>query len=392
MPTTSFPRDPVDPSGRFVLELAARLSERGHRIEVLAPEPAERIHEPALPSGVTLRWLPYVRPRSLSRTFYGAGVLENLVRSPLAWPGVLTHPLALAAALARGASRWDAVVSHWVVPCGVLAASVLPAALPHVAIAHSGDAHLLARLPFRASIARRLASRARIVASSAATRSVLDASLGDGTAIDVLPMGTDEPPLSPGEREAARAALGVDRFVVLSIARLVPVKRIDVAIDATAGLEGATLVLAGDGPLRPSLEARARTLGIDARFLGAIAPSERRRWLAAADVVVLSSAPRASGRTEGAPLAIAEAIAAGVPVIASATGGVVDRFRDGEGGLLVSPGDVAALAAALRRVMREPGLRARLSAGALGICAPTMRETAERIEDALLSARVPSAR
>lgn len=382
MLTTSFPRHASDGAGRFVLDLALRLIERGHAIDVLAPEPAAG-RPPAMPEGVSLTWVPYLRPRALQRTFYGAGVLDNIA-SPLAWPGLGTFPLALASTVRRRAARWDAVVSHWVLPCGLVASRT---ALPHAALVHSGDAHLLSRLPGRARLARAIARNAHLFASSERTRATLRGSF-DGASFDgappeieVLPMGSDEPLVEADERDAARRALGIDGFLVLSIARLVPIKGIARTIDAVRARPGATLALAGDGPLRSQLTERAR--GIDARFLGSVDRATLRRWLAASDVVVLASSPLADGRTEGAPVAIAEALAAGIPVIASATGGVPDRIEHGANGLLVAPGDTDALTRALHRFATDAALADRLRAGARSRRAPSMRATAERIERAL---------
>lgn len=390
MPTTSFPRDAADPAGRFVLELAVRLAERGHEVEVLAPEPREALLPPPCPRGVSLAWVPYLRPRSLQRTFYRAGALENLARDPLAWPGALLHPPALVAAIAGRLRGWDAVVSHWALPAGLATELAMRIAgrRPHVCVVHSGDAHLLARLPGRALIASQIAGQAVCVASSTATRQVLARSFAPGTApaIQVVPMGTDETAVGDEERRAARtdAALPVDQLVLVSLARLVPIKRVDLAIEAVRSLPEAALAVAGDGPLRASLERRAR--GADVRFLGAIGPSSRRRWLAAGDALVLASAPRGSGRSEGAPRAVLEALGAGLPVIASRTGGVPDFVRHEENGLLVQPGDAAALRSAVRRFVRDGALREALRAGARQTSVPTMRDTAVQIESALRGA------
>jgi glycosyltransferase involved in cell wall biosynthesis len=377
MPTTSFPRDERDSAGRFVLDLAVRLVDRGHTVEVLAPEPHEG-RMPALPEGVSLRWVSYLRPRRLQRTFYGAGVLDNL-GSPLAWPGLGTFPLALATVMHRRASEWDAVVSHWALPCGLLASRT---GLPHAALVHSGDAHLLSRLPRRDRWARSIASGAHLFASSKPTRAtLLSCFAGSPPDVDVLPMGSDEPTVADAEREAARRELGVDGLVVLSIARLVPIKGIERTIDAVASTSNATLALAGDGPLRSVLMRRAAA--IDARFLGSVDRTTLRRWLAASDVVVLASSPLADGRTEGAPVSISEALGAGIPVIASATGGVSDLVQDGVNGLLVAPGDGGALTRALQRFARDRALSAHLRAGARHHRPPSMRDAAARLERAL---------
>jgi len=136
--TTSFPRTDDDISGSFVLGFARELAARGHTLEVLAPEPAERVAAPQLP-GVSTHWVPYLRPRSLQRTFYGAGVPDNLRRDARAWLGVVPFPLALLRACAARESRWDALISHWALPCALVAGHVLTIRKPGPSLRWDGQ-------------------------------------------------------------------------------------------------------------------------------------------------------------------------------------------------------------------------------------------------------------
>ena len=164
MPTTSFPKHPADPSGAFVLGMARALAARGHDVEVLAPAPAGGAAPWTAPApGVRVTWVRYAWPRGLQRTFHGAGAPETLARDPLAWPGTALYPGALAHAVHSRGRRWDALVSHWGVPCGIVG-SALAQGRPHVAFFHSGDVHVLSRLP------RPLGARlARVIARGATT-------------------------------------------------------------------------------------------------------------------------------------------------------------------------------------------------------------------------------
>ena len=94
------------------------------------------------------------------------------------------------------------------------------------------------------------------------------------------------------------------------------------------------------------------------RFAGPLSRDEVLALHRAADAAVLSSA------WENFPLAVVEALAVGTPVVSTDVGGVAEVVRDGENGLLVPAGDPAALAAALWRIVAEPGLRERLAAAA----------------------------
>jgi glycosyltransferase involved in cell wall biosynthesis len=113
-------------------------------------------------------------------------------------------------------------------------------------------------------------------------------------------------------------------------------------------------VIVGDGPERGAVEARARALGLGRRFTCVGALPEASRYLSAFDAFALTS------RTEGTPMALLEAMASGLPVVATAVGGV-PAVLEGEAGLLVSPERPAEVAAALARLHADETLRAGLS-------------------------------
>jgi glycosyltransferase involved in cell wall biosynthesis len=173
-----------------------------------------------------------------------------------------------------------------------------------------------------------------------------------------LPIGLDLErffavgPAADGLRGALGA--GPDTLIATFVGRLVPIKRVDVLIDAVeqARARGADVRLAivGDGELRAALEAQAAPLGDAVAFLGF--RDDIAEIAAATDLAVLSS------DNEGTPVALIEAAAAGVPALATEVGGVADIVLDGQTGLLVAPGDVEGLAAALVRAAGDrAGLR-----------------------------------
>ena len=145
---------------------------------------------------------------------------------------------------------------------------------------------------------------------------------------------------------------------LLCAARLVPQKGIDVLLHAVsmvrATLAGVTLAVLGDGPERQALASLAERLGLGSavEFRGAV--KDVAPYLAQAGIFVLPS------RFEGFPLALLEAISAGLPVVATEVDGNVDIVRNGVDGLLVPPDDPSALANALLRLLHEPGLATQL--------------------------------
>ncbi|HEX6885577.1 MAG TPA: glycosyltransferase family 4 protein [Planctomycetota bacterium] len=199
---------------------------------------------------------------------------------------------------------------------------------------------------------------ARTVAISPAVAECLR--LGGVRAPQVIASSVDPAALRPRRARAdVRAELGLapEDFVVLTLCALVPRKGVDVLVDALAALPPSptpsVLLVAGDGPERAALEARAASLGRRVRFLGA--RTDKAELLAACDAFVLAS------RAEGLGVAALEAMAAGRAVVASRVGGLAEAVVEGRTGLLVPPGEPAPLAAALARLRDDPALRAQLA-------------------------------
>jgi glycosyltransferase involved in cell wall biosynthesis len=142
---------------------------------------------------------------------------------------------------------------------------------------------------------------------------------------------------------------------LVCVARLSPEKRHDLLLDALRRLSELNLrpilTLAGDGPSRLAVEARIREFGLSGqvRLLGM--RKDIPEVLNSAEIFVLAS------DTEGLPITIIEAMAAGKPVVATRVGGVPDVVLDGDTGILVPPNDVERLARALERVLRDDAMR-----------------------------------
>ncbi len=176
----------------------------------------------------------------------------------------------------------------------------------------------------------------------------------------VVPFGIDVSRFErTPEREAAAAAVRA-RYggapLLMGVGRLVYYKGFDHAIRALRQVEGAHLLLVGEGPLRAELEALARTSGVAERvhFLGKLGDEELLALYYACDAYVLSSVTRA----EAFALVQLEALACGLPVINTALdSGVPFVSRHEESGLTVPPGDEAALAGAMRRMLASPEQR-----------------------------------
>lgn len=151
------------------------------------------------------------------------------------------------------------------------------------------------------------------------------------------------------DRQALRAEFGLDRCTFLYVGRLSPEKGVEVLVRAFAEVEDATLIVAGAGPEEAALRAVASE-GV--RFLGNVERDELPRWYAAVDAVVVPSLADTWG------MALNEAAAAGLPLVAAdGAGGAWELVEDGVNGFRVPAGDVAALTAALRRLVEDVQLR-----------------------------------
>jgi glycosyltransferase involved in cell wall biosynthesis len=198
-----------------------------------------------------------------------------------------------------------------------------------------------------------------------------------GARVELVHCGVDVERLSPHELDG-RAA---DQ--VLCVASLQPKKGHADLVDAVALLAerrpGVSLELVGEGPERERIESRARERGVAARvrLLGARPAEEVRDRLARARAFALPSVRLPSGRMEGIPVALMEAMAAGVPVVATRLSGTPELVQDGVTGLLVEPHAPEALAAALERLLSDADLAAELSRNARALVEQSFSLTTE---------------
>lgn len=152
-----------------------------------------------------------------------------------------------------------------------------------------------------------------------------------------------------------------DQNLILFVGRLVEKKGCIYLVRAMATVKKACpdvrLVLIGEGPLRPALEAEATAQNLPCTFLGAQAPEVVGRYQKQAAIACIPSVTAEDGDSEALPTVILEAMTAGTTVVASTHGGAREAIVDGETGLLVSERNANELAAALIRALQNPGLR-----------------------------------
>jgi colanic acid/amylovoran biosynthesis glycosyltransferase len=275
---------------------------------------------------------------------------------------------ALAVADVARERRLDHLHAYWLsTPATVAWVAARVAGIGFSATAHRWDVYennLAARKLRDATFVRTISARGR--------RDLLALTRGEPAKVHVVRLGVELPApaaVPVGAGVAAGERSGAAPLRILCAAALVPVKGHADLLDALAALRARgvafSCTLAGNGPERPAIAARIAALGLDGvvRMAGSVPHDRLLEELAsgAFDVAVIASVERAGGLMEGVPVALIEAMAAGVAVVATDSGSI-GELVDGESGLLVPHSDPAALADALARVGGDGALRERLRA------------------------------
>jgi glycosyltransferase involved in cell wall biosynthesis len=328
---------------RQTLGLAAR---PGVEVEVVSP-----VGLPLWP----LSLHPHYRPRTaLPAKERRSGLAVHRPRFRT-WPGLGGTGAArsLAAAtleLARGLAC-DVIDAEFFWPDGVAAMHVAEAlGLPFSVKARGSDVHHWGGRP---AIAAQMVEAARraggLLAVSAALKRDMAAMGMPEDRIRVHHTGIDLDRFRPLDRNAAKHRLGVEGPLIVAPGNLIPLKGHGLAVEALAQLPDATLLIAGEGPERPALEAliAKRGLGGRVRLLGGVPPAAMPELLAAADLMLLPS------EREGLANVWIEALACGTPILIADVGGAREVLDRPEAGRLVER-DPAAIAAAAREMLAAP--------------------------------------
>lgn len=334
-------------AGNASAQLARHLAQLGRRVTVLTTRFADLPHQEQL-AGVDVVRLPALRSRQDR-----SGSLEQI--SFLLSAAVLGLPWVLRL-------RPQAVIGFFGAPGGIAAWFwSLFLTLPYVVSLRGGDVpgfrpYDFARQHFLlAPLLRLVWRRAKAVVANSQGLRALGAAFEPKVPIAVIPNGVD-PQLFPDvERQWESARL-------LFVGRVVHQKGLDLLLEALGGLadHAWTLTIVGDGPARPGLQAQAKALGIAdrVRFTGWRSGAELTTEYAAANLFAYAS------RHEGMPNALLEAMASGLPAVATRIAGNEELVVEGETGLLVPSEDVASLRDALLRLIADPAWRQQLGAQA----------------------------
>jgi glycosyltransferase involved in cell wall biosynthesis len=368
--TQTYPRHAADIAGPFIEELASALVRRGDRVAVLTPH-AAGLAASWEARGVEVLTFRYA-PERAEVLGYGRS-LEADVR-PRAGAAAVAPLYALAARQAVATQlrrrRFDLVHAHWIVPNGVAAAAALAGGrtgrgsgggVPLAIGLHGSDVFLAERRGVRA-LARWALRRASLLTGSSPELVERVCALGFPARLSrVIPYGVDTVRFAPdpGRRRAWRERLHIPDGapVLLGVGRMAAKKGFGVLAAALPALLEAEprlhVVLAGGGDLLPELAAATERWRERVHLPGAVDRDTLPDLYRAADLFVLPAVHDRQGNVDGLPNVILEAMATGLPVVASRISGIPLAVEDGRTGLLVPEQDAAALAAALRRLLAD---------------------------------------
>src|SRR5688572_7951753 len=363
-----FPRHVDDLAGAFLLALARGQQALGHTILAVVPHDAGLAMDDVV-DGVRVQRYRY-GPDAEETLAYRGTMADQVLKT---WSGRLRLAGFLRAA--RGAASRaiadfapDVIHVHWWFPGGFSVWPRLRGRVPYVMTSHGTDLFLVDRVPAARFIAGpifRSAAQTTVISTPLVARAER---LGVPRAdITVVPMPVDAAVATELEEPFT---LRAGRDTLLFVGRLVERKGAAYVIRAVAELAEAgrdvRLVIVGDGPDRAALTALAESLAVGDRveFTGALSPMEVRDRYRAGGVFVMPAVTDWKGEQEGFGMVLVEAMAFGLPVVATRSGGIPDIVRDGETGLLVPERDVGALTRGIAQLLDNGDLATRLAEAA----------------------------
>ena len=355
---STFPRWEGDTEPRFVLDLASHMTDE-YDVTVLAPAAPEAKDREELEGVQVIRYHYFPIHRWETLCYPGAivpRIKEKKVRIflvPFLFISLYYH-------LYKLLPEYDIVHAHWLIPQGIVQSFFKK---PYIVTGHGGDVTSLNKGIFRKMKIRCLKRAERVTVVSGHLKEKVQ-ELIPNLNPSVVSMGVDTKKF--GEQYFVSNYFGQgDKKVVLFVGRLAEKKGVPYLIEAMEEID-AVLAIVGDGPLKEELEQQGRKINElsgwnKVRFLGSKTHEELKAVYASADIFVCPSITAADGDQEGLGLVILEAMASGLPVIATNSGGIPQIIKNNINGLLCEEKNAVSLRKCIERVLYDEELRSRLT-------------------------------
>ncbi len=369
--THTYPRFPDDINAPFVEKLMEHIARKGNDVSVITAFDPEWDRK-AGDHSVDLRTYRYIWPDKLHILGYSRTIEGNirfrkrvLLLSPLLFFSAYRAFLKLVKE-----KKPDILHAHWILPNGFIAGHVSKVTgIPLLIQTHGSDVFTAEKNALFRSMARYAAAQAHYIVSPSPEHTIRLGAIGIDTRKIGLVPNTVEADFSTGiasnDTDRLKASRGIprDHVVVLAMGRMVHVKGFNYLLEAFQRIAGeyqnVTLVLAGDGVLYKDLKGMSEKLGIRDRVImpGAVMRPDVPVYFKMADIFVVPSIRHKSGAVDGLPVVVPEAMAAGLPVIASDLSGIPVLIKDGYNGTLVKERDVDGITNAIKNLLDSDNLR-----------------------------------
>jgi len=372
--TSSYPRFYGDGTAPFVQSIAEHLFKAGHDVEVVAPYDTEV--NAIKSANVKVHRFRYIWPERWHIMGHAKSLQADVRLRPSAY---LLLPLFLLGSFIKlmrvtRAQKSQIIYVNWVLPNGPVAGLVSAIrGIPFVVSLHGSDIYIAQSNPVFRAVTGLIFRQAAAVTACSMELLQNAQKLGAPPDTHFLTWGADPNKFHPEAKNLALArSIGLDghEFNIITLGRMVYKKGFDVLIHAYKKLAqdypNTRLIIGGDGSTRTSLEELSKELNIQNQviFTGRISWNKVPDFLSLGDIFALSSIQDDHGNLDGLPTVLLEAMACGLPIVASDIGGVNRVMTDGENGLLIPPGDSCSLAKTLDKMLNHPELRKKLSQAA----------------------------
>lgn len=344
---STFPRWEGDTEPRFILDYAKAMTSY-YEVTVLAPAAVGVAAEEVLEGVHVLRYR-YFPIKKYETLCYPGAIMPRIKERK---SRILLVPFLLLGLwwkLVCIVRDYDYIHAHWIIPQGILQSFFHK---PYLVTGHGTDVGSMNKGVMRYFKQRCLSKASAVtVVSQALARSVEDRYRVGG--VQVISMGCDLAQFSPGNRQLGLFSTDKKK-VVLFVGRLAEIKGVTYLIEAMRSVDNAVLYIVGKGPLEQELKQQASDMADKVFFMGPKTHRELPEIYASADIFAAPSVTAHDGNMEGFGLVIIEAMASGLPVVASNSGGIVDIVRDGKNGLLVEEKNIGQLSDKLNWILTHP--------------------------------------
>jgi len=368
--TSSYPRFQGDGTAPFVKSISEALTKLGHTVHVVAPY--DMAVEENENSSVPVRWFKYIWPRKFHTMGYARSLKADVKLRFSAYALLPFFTVASIINLVKESRKIDAQIihAHWVLPNGfaaAIASKILR--IPFIISLHGSDIFTAGKNFLFRAVAKWTFQQSSYV--TACSQELCDKAkqINKNINIEVIPWGADpEKFKSIDTRDEVREKYGwaPDEVIISTLGRMVHKKGFSQLLDIVPSLISNTqkirIVIGGSGPLESELKEKVVQMGISevVSFPGRVPWDEVSQFFGASDIFVLPSQRDKAGNLDGLPTVLLEAMACGLPCVASNIGGVSLVLESGENGYVFEPNNSSQMADDLTALIHEKKLREKL--------------------------------